>query len=303
MERIYREVCALWNGNEKELENEKSEEGTDLSLCSPKLRKRLAQAAVLGNIIETNPCHDSKRKIRQITLAQSRMQTIWRKELDFLERLKNGTVPMNPSRLASSNFHHLHGLLCVLQSPFIEDVCDVLSPMETGEIIKGNRKKHKHLIDLICFAGRLWVSVIARKGSQIYWNASSTESKHGLKEKLTWLIDASSLSPSKPFILLSLPVTVSPLIIDKIVRKYNAFELSVDLPTTIQGGEGILQPYESSFWLFVPPNHPYFNHFNEPLARNLFKNTIDYVNLDTSTLLAITSDITHGKAIKLKKYS
>jgi len=59
----------------------------------------------------------------------------------------------------------------------------------------------------------------------------------------------------------------------------------------------------SSFCLFVPPNHPYFNHFNESISRNLFKNTIDYVNLDTSTLLAITSDITHGKAIKLKKYS
>ena len=94
------------------------------------LMLRLRQATDLHESICDCLSTMSTRKIRDNEGAKERLLALWDKERGFLQRLEEGKLEANLSRLSSSNFPHLHALLCILQSPLIEDICDVVSPIE-----------------------------------------------------------------------------------------------------------------------------------------------------------------------------
>lgn len=139
---------------------------------------------------------------------------------------------------------------------------------------------------------------MARKPSQITWRASSIESKYGIKEKINLMEEASKSGPFTPLFLLCIPNGASPIIGEKLRKKYNAFEIFFDYPTHA-GIEATLDEYKATTWLIPPKSHPYFGKPIAPYLPLLLDNTCKYINLDTSSMLAIVSDLTNGKAEKL----
>uniref|UniRef100_A0A7S4I7H9 DUF1308 domain-containing protein n=1 Tax=Vannella robusta TaxID=1487602 RepID=A0A7S4I7H9_9EUKA len=153
---------------------------------------------------------------------------------------------------------------------------------------------------MICFGGRLWISVIARKASGVNWRAACTDSKHGVKEKLGAIIQASKENPVSPLILLCIPAGAPDLIREKMNSKFHAVEIFLEYPHFATSNRSLC--YEATFWIVVPPHHPYYKQNIKPSIHQLLDNTVKYINLDTSTLLALVSDLTNGKASKLQKH-
>lgn len=91
---------------------------------------RFRQANELRTVIVEELCNLSVRKIREPQCSKERLLALWEKEKCFLQKMDNGDLEANVSRLSSSNFPHLHALLCIAQSPFIEDICEILFPIE-----------------------------------------------------------------------------------------------------------------------------------------------------------------------------
>lgn len=99
------------------------------------LELRFQQASELRVVLEEELCNMSVRKIRDAHCAKERLLTLWEKEKSFLQKMEEGDLETNQSRLSSSNFPHLHALLCIAQSPYIEDICEILFPIEFPSII------------------------------------------------------------------------------------------------------------------------------------------------------------------------
>lgn len=140
---------------------------------------------------------------------------------------------------------------------------------------------------------------MARKASQITWRASSVESKYGVKEKINLMEEASNSGPFTPLFLVCIPKGASPIIGQKLQKKYKAVEIFFDYPF-YAGREKTLEKYKAKFWLIVPKGHPYFSQSVSPYIPLLLDNTFKYINLDTSSMLAIVSDLTNGKAKKIQ---
>ena len=325
------------SGSEEEEEEENSlSEGDDGSFEDDvgdiqTLEARLIQAQLLLQVIQDLTVGPTALpKFRDPVAVEGRLHAQWQKEENFLRRMENGSIEANASRLASSNFPHLYALLCLLRSPFIHDVCDVLSPMESmrhpppfnsaggkGPFIKQARREklQRMNVDLVCSAGRLWVSIIARKGEQMNWRRESAECKSGLKDKVTSLLEASSNEKFPPLLLLCVPLDVPLEVTDRMRTKWNATQIEgVTWPcdgrlaaASSSLGRDILErdaflPYEASYWLIVPPHYPLPQYLVSKYHLPFLDSRMEYVNLDTSTLMAITTDMTNGKAKALQAY-
>jgi hypothetical protein len=162
------------------------------------------------------------------------------------------------------------------------------------EFILGGVKKI--VIDIVCNAGNSWVCIVARNAKQLRWKGEAFGNRTGIKERVEELIFAGSTQPNKPSILLCLPSKTSFEIQDKLKEKFSALQLPPS--ESPQADSEYFKPYKPIFFA-ITPNPSTTQEMN---ISHITNSEFKYANLDTSSLIALSSDITNGFAeVFLKK--
>ena len=147
------------------------------------------------------------------------------------------------------------------------------------------------VIDVVSNSGRVWACIIARNAKQIRWKGEAYGNKTGVKNRVKELLLALESQASGTSIMLCLPEATDPDILQKLEEKFNAELIGTnEAPSNLNHFENTeyFKSYHPLFLLIAPPSLPNRHEISDF--------DIKYVNLDTSTLIAICSDISNGKS-------
>ncbi|XP_071944454.1 UPF0415 protein C7orf25 homolog [Antedon mediterranea] len=229
--------------------------------------------------------HELIQRAEQLQLKEPSVRSVpklskrIKAELNFLHTLQSGDVELKENQLQSTNLTHLEAVLSAAES--FPGVSDIFSAKHATDE-KGNQKTL--VIDVIANHGAIWVKVTARRGHALYrvWQG---EGDYGDKDIVEQALEYNNFASSNP--------------VKFIVPKVHVMFLK-GLPSEVKGELESVGIATHGHVLSNSDDHridvPCFDwsvleelkviHAGDP-RRNR-------VNLDVSTMIAMTSNLTHN---------